>query len=208
MAQVAWNHLPVRVRELFSIELNRVQCEQLGRYLDLVWVWSRRANLISVRSRGEIIDRHVLDSIAPFSFVREAAVVADFGSGAGFPAIPLAVLAPTTRFHLVESRRKRATFLRHVTRTLDLSNVEVYEGRGEEWTPDEPIDLTIGRAIRTDLLAELSLRVLSSNGCLLVMRKRADSELRVGGFRYVDRVSYDLPGGERHEIIVLRRVSA
>jgi 16S rRNA (guanine527-N7)-methyltransferase len=208
MAQVAWNHLPDRARELFGIELNRVEREQLGQYVDLVWVWSKRANLISVCSRDEIVDRHVLDSIALFSFVREAAVVADFGSGAGFPGVPLAVLAPTTRFHLVESRRKRATFLRHVSRTLGLSNVEVYEGRGEEWTPDGPIDLTIGRAIRTDLLAELSLRVLASNGCLLVMRKRADRELRVGGFRYVDRVSYDLPGGERHEVVVLRRASA
>ncbi len=151
MERVAWNHLPERARELFGIDLNRVESEQLGRYLDLVWSWSRRANLISVRSRGEIVDRHVLDSIAPLSFVREAAVVADFGSGAGFPAVPLAILAPTTRFHLVESRRKRATFLRHVARTLDLGNVQVYEGRGEEWKPEEPIDLAIGRAIRTAL---------------------------------------------------------
>src|SRR6266542_2923080 len=199
MAQAAWDHLPERARELFGIELSRVDREQLGRYLDLVWVWSRRINLISVRSRSEIVDRHVLDSMAPLSFVREAAVVADLGSGAGFPAVPLAILAPATRFHLLESRRKRATFLRHVTRTLGLDNVRVYEGRGEEWRPDEPIDLTIGRAIRIDLLAELSLRVLSSNGRLVAMRKRADGELRVGGFRDVDRVPYDLPGGERHE---------
>jgi 16S rRNA (guanine527-N7)-methyltransferase len=206
LVQVAWDDLPERARELFGVELTRAECQQLGRYLDLVWVWSRRMNLISVRSRGAIVDRHVLDSIAPLSFVRKAAVVADFGSGAGFPAVPLAILAPSTRFHLVESRRKRATFLRHVARTLDLGNVAIHERRGEHWNPEEEVDLTLGRGVRADLLVELSLRVLSSNGRLIVMRKRADNELRVGSLREITRVPYDLPGGERHEVVVLRRL--
>ena len=205
MAQAARNPLPERARKLFGIELSRVECEQFGHYLDLLDAWSKRTNLIAARTRDEIIDRHVLDSIAPLRFIRRAAVVADFGSGAGFPAVPLAILAPATRFHLVESRHKRATFLRHVARTLDLANVQVYEERGEEWTPGEAVDLTIGRAVRADLIAELSLRVLTSSGRLVVMRKRTDCALRVRGFVESERVPYDLPGGKQHEIVVLRR---
>jgi 16S rRNA (guanine527-N7)-methyltransferase len=207
MAQRAWDGLSELAHQLFGVDLNQVEREQFVRYLDLLWLWSRRTNLISARSPTEIVDRHVLDSIAPLRFVRQAAAVADFGSGAGFPAVPLAILAPATRFYLVESRRRRATFLRHAARMLGLGNVQIFEGRGEEWRPNEAVDLTIGRAIRTDLLAELSLPVLSSAGHLIVMRKRSACELRVGGFRETERVPYDLPGGEKHEIVVLRRTS-
>ena len=129
-------HLPERAKELFGIDLNKSECERFGRYLDLLGIWSKRANLISVRSRGEIVERHVLDSMPPCSFVRQAAVVADFGSGAGFPAVPLAILAPATRFHLVESRHKRATFLRHVARALGLTTYGCARSRGEEWNPE------------------------------------------------------------------------
>jgi 16S rRNA (guanine527-N7)-methyltransferase len=205
MVQLAWDQLSERARELFGIELNRAELEAIGRYLDLICAWAGRTNLIAVRSRDEIVNRHVLDSIAPFRFVRDAAGVADFGSGAGFPAIPLAILAPATRFHLVESRRKRATFLRHVVRTLNLGNASIYEGRGEGWRPEAPIDLAIGRAVRTDLLGELSIPVLNPTGRLIVMRKRSDLECRIEGFREIDRLPYDLPGGERHQIVVFRR---
>jgi 16S rRNA (guanine527-N7)-methyltransferase len=125
----------VRARELFGIELGLGEGERFDRYLDLLGAWSKGMNLIAARTRGEIVERHLLDSMAPLRFVRGAATVADFGSGAGFPAVPLAILAPTTRFFLVESRQKRATFLRHVARSLDLANVQIHEGRGEEWTP-------------------------------------------------------------------------
>jgi 16S rRNA (guanine527-N7)-methyltransferase len=206
--KVAWDRLAERARALFGVELNQAERDQLGHYVELVWVWSRRTNLVSVRSWGEIVDRHVLDSIAPLNFVREAMVVADFGSGAGFPAIPLAILSRATRFHLVEPRHKRATFLRHVARTLDLGNAQIHERRGEEWRPEEAIDLTLGRAVRVGIIAELSLRVLSSNGRLIVMRKRADCELRLGNFREVARVPYELPGGERHELVVFQRANA
>jgi 16S rRNA (guanine527-N7)-methyltransferase len=198
-------HLQAQAKRLFGVELKSSECERLDRFLDLLDIWSKRMNLISARSRGEIVDRHILDSIAPLRFVRQAAVVADFGSGAGLPAIPLAILAPATRFHLVESRRKRAMFLRHVARALGLTNVRVREERGEEWTPGEAIDVTIGRAIRADLLAALSLRVLTSNGRLIVMRKHSDGELRLTGFVELERTPYSLPSGEQHEIVVLRR---
>ncbi|HSD09699.1 MAG TPA: 16S rRNA (guanine(527)-N(7))-methyltransferase RsmG [Candidatus Binatia bacterium] len=202
-------HFPLaeRARELFGIELGRGECERFDRYLDLLGAWSKSVNLISVRTRGEIVDRHLLDSIAPLRFVRGTAIVADFGSGAGFPAVPLAILAPATRFFLVEPRNKRATFLRHVARNLDLANVRVYEERGEEWVPGEKVDMTIGRAVRPDLLGELSLRVLSPAGRLVLMRKRNDRDLRITGFSELERAPYDLPGGEQHEIVVLRRTS-
>jgi 16S rRNA (guanine527-N7)-methyltransferase len=203
--RAAGERLSEQAKELFGIELKSSECERFDRFLDLLDIWSKRTNLISARSRGEIVERHVLDSIAPLRFVRQAAVVADFGSGAGFPAIPLAILAPATRFHLVESRRKRATFLRHVARALGLTNIRVREERGEEWTPGEAIDVAIGRAIRADSLAALSLRVLTSNGRLIVMRKHTDGELRVTGFVKFERAPYSLPGGEQHEIVVLRR---
>jgi 16S rRNA (guanine527-N7)-methyltransferase len=191
--------------QLFAIDLNASELRRFDRYLDLLRIWSKRVNLVSARSSDEIVERHLLDSMAPLHFVNEVKFVADFGSGAGFPGIPLAILSPATRFFLVEARRKRATFLRHAARELDLRNIRIHEGRGEEWNPREPIDLTIGRAIRPEILGYLSLRVLRVNGSLIAMRKRDDSDLRIDGFAEVQRSAYVLPQGEQHEIVVMHR---
>jgi len=197
--------LPTHARELFGIELKSGELARFEKYLHLVEAWSSRMSLVSTSSRRHLVDRHLLDSLAPLRFVREAREAVDFGSGAGFPAIPLAVLAPGTRFHLVEARQKRATFLRHVTRALELANVRVWEGRGESWAPDQEMEVALGRAIRPDALADLGARVLAPAGLLVVMRKQRTKEPPPQGFTEAGRLAYRLPRGEQHEVAVFRR---
>ncbi len=115
-----------------GIELSATMVNALVRFSDVLDVWSRKVNLVSCGSARELIERHLLDSLAVAPHLPEGGLLVDLGSGAGFPGIPLAIQRPKQAFVLVESRRKRVTFLREVRRTLELSNVEIVEGRAEE----------------------------------------------------------------------------
>lgn len=111
------------------------QLEQVSRYLDLLLKWNRRVNLTSVRQPEEIIRRHFGESL--FAAHRllspeDKLTAFDFGSGAGFPGLPLKIYAPRLRLTLIESQRKKATFLREVIRALGLGEVEVHARRAEE----------------------------------------------------------------------------
>lgn len=108
---------------------------QLSAYLDLLMKWNARTNLTSIRQPEEIVRRHFGESLfAGIQLkprVEEGATLLDFGSGAGFPGIPIQLLLPTVRVTLAESQGKKASFLREVVRTLGLAT-EVWAGRVEE----------------------------------------------------------------------------
>jgi len=97
--------------------------------------WNARTNLTSIRQPEEIVRRHFGESLfAGIQLkprVEEGATLLDFGSGAGFPGIPIQLLLPTVRVTLAESQGKKASFLREVVRTLGLAT-EVWAGRVEE----------------------------------------------------------------------------
>jgi 16S rRNA (guanine527-N7)-methyltransferase len=200
-----WRQLPGRARELFGIELQEPQLAAFASYLDLLERWSARMNLVAERSRDDIVDRHLLDSLALHRWTKAAHVVADVGSGAGFPVVPLATLSQASRFHSIESRTKRATFLRQVVRSLRLRNAEVWNVTAEQWASDDALDLVIGRAVAIDRLAKFARRVLGENGALVVMRKADAAPIELTGFRESERLQYRLPGGEQHAAIRFAR---
>ena len=122
----------------------------LHRYCSLLYIASGRLNLISPNDRKELAVRHVLPSLLMGKVLQmlPRRVVLDFGSGAGIPGIPLKILHPESRFILVESRRKRANFLREVVRQLRLTAVEVYNERIEDLHQALPegVDVVVTRA--------------------------------------------------------------
>ncbi len=208
MPPSAWQRLPSLARDLFGVELDRFSLERLERFINLVEAWSSRMNLIAARSREEIVFRHLLDSLAPLALLGDSRVIADFGSGAGFPGIPLALLSPQRHFHLIESRRKRCSFLRHVVRSLAMENTRVWEGRGESWEPPEAVDTTLGRALRVDVLARLSHRVVKADGRTIVMRKQQGRHEPLPGFYERAERTYRLPGGQTHQVVLFERQTA
>src|SRR5271157_1852567 len=110
---------------------------QLQRYLDLLLRWNARVNLTAVRNPEEIVTRHFGESLFAARILlgnrRRFASLADIGSGAGFPGIPIKLLAPELALTLIESHSKKAVFLREVIRTLQLDRAEVFGGRAEQW---------------------------------------------------------------------------
>jgi 16S rRNA (guanine527-N7)-methyltransferase len=129
-----------------GLELAPAQVAALGTLLDELADWNTRMNLTAIRDPAEAVDKHLLDSLAVRPLLKGLAV-ADVGSGAGFPGLPLAVADTDRRFVLVESTGKKAKFLRHVVARLDLPNVEVVPLRAESYKPPRPFDSVIARAL-------------------------------------------------------------
>jgi 16S rRNA (guanine527-N7)-methyltransferase len=104
---------------------------QLSHYLDLLLKWNARTNLTAIRDPEEIVSRHFGESLFAGQHLESFPTLLDFGSGAGFPGLPIALLHPEIAVTLAESQNKKATFLREVVRSLDLPNVEVWSNRVE-----------------------------------------------------------------------------
>jgi 16S rRNA (guanine527-N7)-methyltransferase len=104
---------------------------KLSVYLDLLLKWNARTNLTAIRDPEEIVRRHFGESLFAAQYLDPAAAtLLDFGSGAGFPGLPIAILHPEVQVTLAESQNKKATFLREVVRTLNLP-IEIWPARVE-----------------------------------------------------------------------------
>ena len=143
---------------------------QFDGYLTLLLKWNSRVNLTSIREPSEIIRRHFLESIQCAQALPQIpdATLLDYGSGAGFPGIPIAICRPEIRVTLAESQRKKAAFLRETVRRLGLAS-EVFDGRVEEMPPDRRFSIVVLRAV--DRMIESSKSALTRvapNGWLVV----------------------------------------
>lgn len=142
---------PPRPPEHFANLLGRIgaleddQSDLIARYLAELDSWRRRINLTGRLSADELV-AHALESLPATALIAEDAEVIDIGSGSGFPAIPLSILTPEASFALFEPTAKKASFLRHVVRTLDLTNVDVHAARVED-VGGQTFDVATTRAV-------------------------------------------------------------
>ena len=140
-----WERLTERLAGV-GLRVDPAAATALSRYLGEVRRWNRVHNLTAITEPKAMIRRHVIESLA----LRPLLVghrVADVGSGAGVPGIPLAIAEPGRHFTLIESRGKRAAFLRHVQGLLGLVNVDVQHCRVEEMNGARTFDTLLARAL-------------------------------------------------------------
>lgn len=119
---------------------------QLSIYLDLLLKWNARTNLTAIRDPEEIVRRHFGESLFAAQHLTPCETLLDLGSGAGFPGLPIALFCPQIQVTLAESQNKKATFLREVTRTLNL-NTEVWPHRAESLSPSRQFHTVTLRAV-------------------------------------------------------------
>jgi 16S rRNA (guanine527-N7)-methyltransferase len=200
--------LAAAAREL-GVELDDAQLRSLIAHLDLLDEWGARMNLTAIRDRPSQLTKHVLDSLSVRPFLRGARI-ADVGSGAGFPGIPLAVIEPARRFTLIESTGKKCRFLEHVRDALALANVEVVQSRAESYRPDLRFDTVIARAVGpiADLVRHAG-PLLSAGGRLLAMKGRYPEDelaVRLNGWKVAAVHRLVVPGLEeqRHLVEIVR----
>ncbi len=157
--------------EKVGLTVGEAEARQLAEYLELMARWNEVHNLTGVTCEDEMIQRHLVESLA-FKPYLKGDHIADVGSGAGLPGIPLAITSPGIGVTLIESRGKRARFLRHVEGRLGLRNVRVEHARAEDLTPVPAFDTVLARAVASppELLA-LTRYLLAKDGILLVLTK-------------------------------------
>lgn len=155
-----------------GLTLSNAQAAQLLHLLDELDDWNQRMNLTAIRERGAQIAKHLLDSLAIHSYVHGARV-ADIGTGAGFPGLPLALVLPQAQFTLVDSTAKKLKFVEHAAQLLGLSNVHTVHTRAETYRPKERFDTIVSRAVGPlDTFVKGSGHLCVGGGRLLAMKGR------------------------------------
>jgi 16S rRNA (guanine527-N7)-methyltransferase len=192
-----------------GITLDAAPQEKLLAYIALVAKWNRVYNLTAVREPERMLSRHVLDSLAVLPHI-EGPAIADVGSGAGLPGIPLALARPDWTVELIESNHKKTAFLRQAAIELALANVEIREERAEAAEPRGVYDTVIARAFSD--LAELVVAgaaLVRPGGSLVAMKGVHPYEEIAAlpqAWRVAKVVALEVPGveGERH-LVIMRR---
>ncbi|HEX3470013.1 MAG TPA: 16S rRNA (guanine(527)-N(7))-methyltransferase RsmG, partial [Silvibacterium sp.] len=150
--------------------------EKLAAYLQLLLRWNSKLNLTAVREPGEIVRRHLVECVQCAQALPEVGTLLDFGSGAGLPGIPIAIVRPEIRVTLGESQGKKATFLREVVRVLGL-NAEVFDGRIEKMPTDRIFDAVTLRAVdRMTEACRAGVDRVGAGGWLVVFATAATEE--------------------------------
>jgi 16S rRNA (guanine527-N7)-methyltransferase len=179
-----------RGAEASGVVLHETAVRDLERYVDELRLWLPRMNLVSRGDAKSLVERHVVDSLAGVPLLtstRTDGIIADIGSGAGLPGVPLAIALAPRRFILVEPRRKRASFLRAVARVLEGATVEVREARVEELAGGD-LDGRVAAAVtRASLPMSLFLEgvegLLVPGGAAIAYRgESSGSASEAGGF--------------------------
>ncbi|UCF01539.1 MAG: 16S rRNA (guanine(527)-N(7))-methyltransferase RsmG [Deltaproteobacteria bacterium] len=132
-----------------GVSLTTSKLELFWLYLQELLEWNKTFNLTGIKDPADIIIKHFVDSLTPLPYLDRSGRLLDIGSGAGFPGIPLKIGAPQLQVHIVDARRKKTSFLKHLIRTLELKGVTALHSRAEEMEqPEQPFQIIISRAFR------------------------------------------------------------
>jgi 16S rRNA (guanine527-N7)-methyltransferase len=133
----------------FQLTVSDIQVFQIQQYTKILLQWNEKINLTAIRDPIEILNRHFCESMyAAVAVPVENGRLADVGSGAGFPGIPLKIIRPDLQVFLIESNLKKATFLAEVVRELGLIDAKVMVSRYEELGEEvAPLDFACSRAL-------------------------------------------------------------
>jgi len=152
---------PARIAELLAPflggeQLTTTDFDNISTYIDILLRWNARINLTAIRDPDQIVTRHFGESLfaarhlfprsSASSALKGSATLADIGSGAGFPGIPIKLWAPGLAVTLVESNHKKSTFLREIARTLILTDINIQTARAES-LPTASFDVVTLRAV-------------------------------------------------------------
>jgi 16S rRNA (guanine527-N7)-methyltransferase len=186
-----------------GISLDAKRCELLLRLVDELEAANAQFNLTAIRDRPGMLRKHVLDSLSLQPYLRGARL-ADVGTGAGFPGLPLALVNSERRFSLIEATGKKARFVAQTAERLGCRNVEVVAMRAETYRPFDLFDTVMARALSSlaDFVAYAG-HLCTPEGRLLAMKGRHPDEEISGlpkSFRVVAVHRLKLPGldDERH----------
>lgn len=145
-------------------------CDKVLAYVELLLKWNQAYNLTGIRDPEAMLRLNILDSLALLPWF-DRPRIADVGSGAGLPGIPLAIYLPQSRFLLIDSNSKKTRFMFQAKVSLGLDNVSVWQGRVEGYASGAQVDIVTSRAFAS--LADFvrsSRHLLAPGGVFLAMK--------------------------------------
>ena len=214
----------ISAAEALGIGLDDASIELMWRHFELVVDTNQRFNLTRVTAPADAAVKLYADSLAPVAWIEDAGIrvrsCLDVGTGAGFPAVPIAIARPKWRVTAIDSTGKKADFVAQCAKGLPLSNLTARQERAGEGKPKTRYDLVLFKAV-ADLPTCLSHahRLVAPNGHVIVFKGRSLSreELSAGHARAEelrlqtwDAVDYELPLADEtiaSSLIIYRRMT-
>ena len=208
--------------------LSPTQLQHISTYIDILLHWNTRINLTAIRDPEEIVTRHFGESLfaalhlfpkvypvpSVSSVVKDVDLdvasdqirLADLGSGAGFPGLPIKLWAPDVALTLIESNQKKATFLREVTRTLTLKDVDIQNVRAETLPPSTFDVVTLRAVDRLSSILPAAATLLASTGCLVLLISAAQlNAIHTGLPTFTWDSPIPIPGSESRLLLLSRQ---
>ena len=202
-----WTGLRQWTASIAAIELSQQQLEQLRAYVEVLLLWNRKLALVSQRDPGQILSKHVADSLFAAGYCPDGGAVVDLGSGAGFPGLVIAIARPNARVSLVESRGHKATFLEEARRASAARNVTVCNARIESLAthPEHRGRYAVATAralATTTAVVALARPFLTPGGRVIAMR--AVGEPRSADPPEAEVAEYGLPDHTPRRLLIVR----
>lgn len=201
-----------------GVSLSLEQVEKFGKYMDLLLEWNQKMNLTAICEPKEIISKHFVDSLSLLTCgIEPGTKMIDVGTGAGFPSVPLLIARPDLSVTMMDSLRKRLTFLEAVLEELNIT-AELVHMRAEDGGHDlafrEQFDVATARAVANlSTLSEYCLPFVKKGGRFLAMKGDAQEEIKEAAR------ALSLLGGKEekttvvafddwtHRIVIIKKVS-
>lgn len=199
-----------------NIEISDEKIDKFVKYYELLVEWNEKINLTAITEPDEVIKKHFCDSLASLEYIKEGAKIADVGTGAGFPGIPIAIVRDDVNILLIDSLNKRIKFLDAVVSELGLKNVETVHLRAEEGGRSElrdSFDVVTARAVAAlNVLAEYCVPYVKPGGMFLSYKGENVQEELDGAKNAIeklcseikDTVVYNIPDSDiSHSIVMI-----
>jgi 16S rRNA (guanine527-N7)-methyltransferase len=196
----------IRDAGTLGVVLSAEDAARLFKLLDELERWNRRYNLTGIRTRATMVTHHLLDSLAVHPDL-EGERIADVGTGAGFPGLPLAVCNPQRHFTLIDSTAKKIRFVEHAARVLGLGNVSAVHARVEVLEVERPFDTVVARAFAPlpELLSKVG-RLCGPQSRVLAMKgkwPKAEIEALPASWQMIGSRELKVPGLEAARCVVV-----
>jgi len=205
--------------EKLGIEISEDHIQKFITYKNLLIEWNSKFNLTSIVKEDEIYLKHFYDSLCLVKATKlnDNIKFCDFGTGAGFPGIVLAILFNNIYVDLIESNGKKVKFLNIVKETLNLKNVKIIQDRIESYAKEnrELYDVVTCRAVSNlGIISELAVSIIKINGLFVPLKSNIDDEISRYikeicklGYKLEKVVEYNLPvENARRTIPILRKI--
>ncbi len=203
------------VSDIYAPEKSELADKFFKYYVHLVET-NKKFNLTAITEMEDVITKHFADSLLPLQadIIPENALCADIGTGAGFPGVPLAMLRTDIRMTLVDSLKKRLTFLDEVAEITGLSNCETVHARAEDHAKSgnrEKYDIVLSRAVsRLATLTELCLPLVKVGGKMVALKSRTAAEELAEAQKVIELLggkAEPIYGTEERNLVIITKIA-